>query len=421
MEIFVIVGLIILNGILSMSEIALVSARKSKLEAEAKKGGKAARKALKLTNDPNKFLSTVQIGITLTGILTGLFSGEKIIRDFEVLVRQVDALAPYSKGIANTSVVIVVTYLTLVFGELVPKRLGMSKAESISKLMASPMSFLSAITSPLVLLLSKSTSILVKFLKIKTEENKVTEDEIKAIVKEGFDGGEVQEVEHDIVARVFNLGDRDVDSIMTPRSDLVCLYISDNKTEIREKVIANMHNIYPVMSRDFGGILGIVSLKDLFGRIDSPDFSLEKLIVPAQFFPENQSVYKALEQFKQTKTKYGLVINEFGDIQGIVTLSDIMEALVGQVNEDNESEITPCDDSSFLVDGKCSFYNFLEYFDMEYLYAEHDYNTLSGLILAILEHLPETGEKLSWNKFHFEIIDMDGVRIDKVLVLHEKS
>ena len=421
MEIFVIVGLIILNGILSMSEIALVSARKSKLEAEAKKGGKAARKALKLTNDPNKFLSTVQIGITLTGILTGLFSGEKIIRDFEVLVRQVDALAPYSKGIANTSVVIVVTYLTLVFGELVPKRLGMSKAESISKLMASPMSFLSAITSPLVLLLSKSTSILVKFLKIKTEENKVTEDEIKAIVKEGFDGGEVQEVEHDIVARVFNLGDRDVDSIMTPRSDLVCLYISDNKTEIREKVIANMHNIYPVMSRDFGGILGIVSLKDLFGRIDSPDFSLEKLIVPAQFFPENQSVYKALEQFKQTKTKYGLVINEFGDIQGIVTLSDIMEALVGQVNEDNESEITPRDDGSFLVDGKCSFYNFLEYFDMEYLYAEHDYNTLSGLILAILEHLPETGEKLSWNKFHFEIIDMDGVRIDKVLVLHEKS
>jgi putative hemolysin len=400
-----------------MSEIALVSARKSKLETEAKKGGKAARKALKLTNDPNKFLSTVQIGITLTGILTGLFAGEKIIRDFESVVRQIDSLAPYSKGIANTSVVVIVTYLTLVFGELVPKRLGMSKAESVSKLMASPMSFLSAVTSPLVLLLSKSTSILVKFLKIKTEENKVTEDEIKAIVKEGFDGGEVQEVEHDIVERVFNLGDRDVDSIMTHRSDLVCLYISDNKTEIREKVIANMHNIYPVMSRDFGQVLGIVSLKDLFGRIDSPDFLLEKLIVPAQFFPENQSVYKALEQFKQTKTKYGLVINEFGDIQGIVTLSDIMEALVGQVSEDNESEIIPRDDSSFLVDGKCSFYNFLEYFDMEYLYAEHEYNTLSGLILAILEHLPETGEKLSWNKFSFEIIDMDGARIDKVLVI----
>ena len=418
MEIFIIVGLILLNGILSMSEIALVSARKARLELEAKRGNKSAQTALKLAGEPDRFLSTIQIGITLIGILTGLYSGEAFAYNLSEVVRHVPVLEPYALGLSKTVIVIIVTYLTLIMGELVPKRIGMGYAERVSMLVARPMFLLSKLALPFVWLLSKSTSFVIKITGIKAnEENKVTEEEIKAIVKEGFDGGEVQEVEQDIVERVFNLGDRNVGSIMTHRSDLVWLDVTDSIEKIREKVQENLFNIYPVASEKFDNIKGVVYLKDLFGRIDEPDFSLEQVIRPAQYLPENQSVYNALEQFKQARVKYGIVTDEFGGIQGIVTLKDIMEGLIGQVPElGEEAEITQRADGSWLVDGQYNFYDFLEYFDMGDFYAEHDYNTLSGLILEILERVPKTGETLNWLTFEFEIVDMDGARIDKVLV-----
>lgn len=418
MEIFIIIGLILLNGVLAMSEIALVSARKARLELEAKRGNKSAQTALKLAGEPDRFLSTIQIGITLIGILTGLYSGEAFAYNLAEVVRHVPVLEPYALGLSKTVIVIIVTYLTLIMGELVPKRIGMGYAERVSMLVAKPMYLLSKLASPFVWLLSKSTALTIKITGIKAnEDNKVTEEEIKAIVKEGFDGGEVQEVEQDIVERVFNLGDRNVGSIMTHRSDLVWLDVTDSIEKIREKVQENLYNIYPVASEKFDNIKGVVYLKDLFGRIDEPDFSLEEVIRPAQFLPENQSVYNALEQFKQARVKYGIVTDEFGGIQGIVTLKDIMEGLIGQVPEmGEEAEITQRADGTWLVDGQYNFYDFLEYFDMEDLYAEHDYNTLSGLILEILERVPKTGETLSWLTFQFEIVDMDGARIDKVLV-----
>lgn len=418
MEIFIIIGLILLNGILSMSEIALVSARKARLELDAKRGNKSAQTALKLAGEPDRFLSTIQIGITLIGILTGLYSGEAFAYNLAEVVRHVPVLEPYALGVSKTIIVIIVTYLILIMGELVPKRIGMGYAERVSMLVAKPMYFLSKLALPFVWLLSKSTSLVIKITGIKAnEENKVTEEEIKAIVKEGFDGGEVQEVEQDIVERVFNLGDRNVGSIMTHRSDLVWLDVTDSIEKIREKVQENLFNIYPVASEKFDNIKGVVYLKDLFGRIDEPDFSLEEVIRPAQYLPENQSVYNALEQFKEARVKYGIVTDEFGGIQGIVTLKDIMEGLIGQVPEvGEEAEIVQRADGSWLVDGQYNFYDFLEYFDMEDLYAEHDYNTLSGLILEILERVPKTGETLTWLTFEFEIVDMDGARIDKVLV-----
>lgn len=418
MEIFIIIGLILLNGILSMSEIALVSARKARLELDAKRGNKSAQTALKLAGEPDRFLSTIQIGITLIGILTGLYSGEAFAYNLAEVVRHVPVLEPYALGVSKTIIVIIVTYLTLIMGELVPKRIGMGYAERVSMLVAKPMYFLSKLALPFVWLLSKSTSLVIKITGIKAnEENKVTEEEIKAIVKERFDGGEVQEVEQDIVERVFNLGDRNVGSIMTHRSDLVWLDVTDSIEKIREKVQENLFNIYPVASEKFDNIKGVVYLKDLFGRIDEPDFSLEEVIRPAQYLPENQSVYNALEQFKEARVKYGIVTDEFGGIQGIVTLKDIMEGLIGQVPEvGEEAEIVQRADGSWLVDGQYNFYDFLEYFDMEDLYAEHDYNTLSGLILEILERVPKTGETLTWLTFEFEIVDMDGARIDKVLV-----
>jgi putative hemolysin len=403
-----------------MSEIALVSARKARLETLAKKGKKSARKAIKLAKEPDKFLSVIQIGITLTGILTGMFSGEAFADNLaEFFSSFVPVLESYAYMISKLIIVMIVTYLTLVLGELVPKRIGMGFAEQVAMFVAEPMAILSLITGPFVWILSKSTQAVVRLIGLSHagKNNKVTEEEIKAIVHEGYEEGEVQEVEQDIVERVFHLGDRTVGSIMTHRSDLVWIDMSDNIEKIQEKVKANLYNTYPVASGKFDNIKGVVFLKDLFGNIDSPTFSLSGVLRPAQFIQENMSVYRALEQFRKARVKYGIVTDEFGSVQGIVTLKDIINALIGEMHEvDDEPEIVKRKDGSVLVDGQYSFYSFLDYFDMEYLYEENDYNTLSGLILEVLERVPKTGDIFSWMNFDFEIIDMDGARIDKVLV-----
>ena len=418
MGIVILVCLLLLSGLLSMIEIALVSARKARLELEIKKGKKSAQKALDLANNPNKFMSTSQIGITSISIFTGLLSGELFINDLSTILSQSAWIEPYAFGISKTVIVVVTTYFSLVIGELVPKRIGMGFAEKVAVTMAHPTDILSKIVMPFVWLLSKSTNLVISLPGLnKMERNKVTEEDIKAIVKEGFDEGEVQEVEQDIVERVFTLGDRDVGSIMTHRSDLVWIDIKENPAKVREKVKNNLFNTYPVVSEKLDNIVGVVYLKDLFDKIDMPDFSLSQALRPAQFVPENQSVYNALEQFRKARVKYGIVADEFGGIQGIVTLNDILEALIGQVLEaDEELDIKECSDGSWLVDGQYSFYDFLAHFDMEYLYAENDFNTLSGLILDELERVPKTGDKLVWKNFEFEIIDMDKARIDQVLV-----
>ena len=407
-----------------MSEIALVSSRKARLETLAKKGKKSAQKALELSKEPDRFLSTIQIGITLIGILTGLFSGEAFADDLAVVLSKISSIEPYSYTLSKILIVIVVTYLTLVLGELVPKRIGMSFAEQVAMIFSKPMDFLSKIAAPFVWILSKSTKAVITMIGLGNagDNNKVTEEEIKAVVNEGFKGGEVQEVEQNIVERVFHLGDRTVGSIMTHRSELVYIDISDNIDIIRGKVKANLYNTYPVVSGKIDNIQGVLFLKELFGNIDTPDFSISEILRPTHFIQENMSVYNALEQFRQLHLKYGIVTDEFGGIQGIVTLKDIVDALIGELPEvGEEPEIIKRQDDSVLVDGQCSFYSFLEYFDMEDLYEENDYNTLSGLILDILERVPKTGDRFSWMNFDLEIIDMDGARIDKVLVKNRKD
>ena len=423
MEIVIIIGLILLNGVLSMSEIAMVSARKSRLEADVKKGSKSAKTALKLANAPDTFLSTIQIGITLIGILTGLYSGEVLAQNFGKVIAMIKPLETHAVAIAQTLIVIIVTYLTLIIGELVPKRIGMSASERVAKLVARPMNFLSKIALPFVWLLSKSTSATLKLLGINTQENnKVTEDEIKAIIQEGTDGGEIREVEQDIVERVFNLGDRNVGSIMTHRSEMVWLNVNYTKEQIEEIVKNNLFNTYPVADQNLDSIVGVVHLKDLFGRLDEEGFRLSKVLRAPQYIPENLSVYNALELMRTTGGRYGIVTDEFGSIEGIVTLKDIVRALIGSMPEiGEEQEIVAREDGSFLIDGQIPFYDFLAHFDMEDLYNEFNYNTLSGLILEELEHIPHTGEKLSWRNFDFEIVDMDAARIDKVLVSLKKS
>ena len=417
MEIVIIILLILLNGIFDMSEIALISARRSNLELRARQGNAGARRALRIIEDPDKFLSTIQIGITLIGILTGIYSGDALAAKFGRELALLGIPLRTATIAAQVTIVVIVTYLTLIFGELVPKRIGMAMAEKVSKAVARPMKALSLVAAPLVWLLSKSTALVTKAIGLKESENKVTEEEIKAIVREGMDTGEVQAVEHDIVERVSSLGDRDVDSIMTHRCELVWLDTNDSAEEILRKVCADMHDVYPVSDGRPDELAGAAHMKDLFGNIHRPDFRLSSILKPANCLPENQSVYEALEEFKRTNSAYGFIIDEFGDVLGIVTLRDMMEALVGEVpDEDEEAEMVRREDGSWLVDGQCSFYNFLEQFDREELYRDNEINTLCGLLLDELIHFPSTGESLSWNGFRFEIVDMDGARIDKVLV-----
>jgi putative hemolysin len=418
MEIIIIVFLILLNGLFSMSEIAVISARKTGLKNEADRGNKAAQRALSLSMHPNHFLSTVQVGITLIGILTGLYSGDVLSGKFSPVLENWGMEPKLAYSIAQIGIVIVVTYFSIVFGELVPKRIGLSAAEKIAKVMASPMNGLSFIAKPFVWLLSKSTTMVVNFLGIKEEDSKVTEEEIKSMIREGTEDGEVQQVEQDIMERVFSLGDRDLASIMTPRPDIEWIDVDMTKEEIKEVISNNPYSKFPVGKEDLDHIEGIVYVKDIFNHIDSPDFDIRNEMRPVQYFYENMEVYSALEQMKISHNHSALTIDEFGVVQGIVTLKDIMEAIVGEIPEAHEEpEIVKRQDGSYLVDGQCSFYNFLSYFKQGDLYPTNEYNTLGGLILEELGHIPRSGEMLQWKNFKLEVVDMDGARIDKVIVL----
>lgn len=408
-----------------MSEIALISARKNRLETASKKGNANAKAALDLANSPNEFLSTVQIGITLIGILTGIYSGDKITTDVQNFVASFESLKPYANSIAVGIVVVTLTFFSLVLGELLPKRIGLNYPESIAKAVAVPMKIVSKVTMPFIWLLTTSTDFLLKVLQIKpTADGKVTEEEIKAIIKEGTEGGEIQEIEHDIVERVFHIGDRKVNSLMTHRNSIVYLSYEDSVQEIKDKVLDELHSFYPVCEDNLDDVEGIVLLKDLFVSFEKGgEFDLKKITKEPVYFIEHTSAYKALENFKVSKVHYALVTDEHGVFQGIITLNDILEALVGDAADfyEDEFKIVAREDGSWLVDGHYSLHDFLTYFDMDDLIGDYEVTTVSGLIVTELGIIPKQGQKLIWNKLEFEVIDMDGVKIDKVLVTNIKN
>ncbi|WP_374539726.1 hemolysin family protein [Flavobacterium sp.] len=419
MEIVIIFLLILLNGLFSMSEIALISARKNRLETAAKKGNTSAKTALDLANSPNKFLSTVQIGITLIGILTGIYSGDKVTEDVKLFFEGYEITQPYAHSIAVGVVVVTLTFFSLVLGELLPKRIGLNYPEGIAKAVAVPMRIVSTVTAPFVWLLTASTDLILDVLKIKpTADGKVTEEEIKAIIKEGTEVGEVQEIEQDIVERVFHIGDRKVNSLMTHRKGVVYLSLDDTFDEIKEKVLGELHSIYPLCNENLDEVVGVVLLKDLFANLEKGDFNLVEIKQDPVYFIENTSAYKALENFKKSKVHYALITDEHGMFQGIITLNDILEALVGDAADfyDEEFQLVAREDGTWLVDGHYSLHDFLTYFDLDDLLNDYEVTTVSGLILTELGDIPKQGEKLIWNKLEFEVIDMDGVKIDKVLV-----
>lgn len=418
MELIIIALLILLNGLFSMAEIALVSARKLRLEAQANKGDKKAAEALKLANHPDHFLSTVQIGITLIGILTGLYSGEKITGDIVVFVEKFPVLAPYSKGIATTLVVILITYFSLVFGELIPKRIGLAAPERIAKFVAAPMRVVSWITFPFIWLLTQSTGLVSKLFNIKTDESLVTEEEIKAMINEGTEQGTLEETEQEIIERVFHLSDRNITSLMTHRSDIIWFSVTDTEETIREKILKDAHSVYPICEGELDNIKGVISLKDIYVNKDSIQF--KDLMRPALFVPENNTAFKVMEKFKESQLHSCFIVDEYGSVLGMITLKDILEAIIGDMpqHDDDEYEVIKREDGTYLVDGQLPFYDFLSYFDKtDWMNeGEQEFDTIAGLILHKLKRIPTVADTLGWNGFDFEIMDMDGHRIDKVLV-----
>lgn len=419
MEVVIILVLILLNGIFSMAEIALVSARKARLENSAKQGDEKAKVALKLANNPDTFLSTVQIGITLIGILTGLYSGKNLEDDIRLYLNTIPLLAPYSAGFATAIIVIGVTYFTLVLGELLPKRIGLANPEVIAKALAKPMYFISRVTFPFIWLLSRSTHALVKLFGLKRRsDNNVTEEEIKAIISEGTSSGAIEETEQEIIERVFHLGDRNITSLMTHRTDIVWLDISEDGESYKRKIRQAPHSVYPVCEGQIDHIKGIITIKDLYAAGNLA--VLRDVMKKPLFIPDNNSAYQVLEKFKETQVHAAFIVDEYGTFLGMITLNDILEAIVGDMPEvgADDYDMVKRDDGSYLIDAQIPFYDFLSEFEMEDMMAEfeQEFDTLAGFILHHLEHIPVTGEKLTWKHFTFEIVDMDAHRIDKILV-----
>jgi len=418
-EIFILLFLIFVNALFVMSEIALVSARKIRLESMAEKGDENARVALDLSQNPEVFLSTAQVGITLIAILTGVYSGERFGMKLTPYVEKISFLKPYAQTISITLVVIIVTLLSIIFGELIPKRIGLLQAERIARIVARPMKILSRFTHPLVWLLNIVTNVFFKIFNINTQKDvSVTEDEIKAIISEGTEQGTIEEAEQQIIQRVFHLGDRSITSLMTYRNDIVWFDVNDNEEKIREKIIQSPHSVYPICDGHIDNLKGVVSIKDLY---IADDYTLFKdLMKPALFVPDNVSAYQVLEKFKESKIHCCYIVDEYGSLLGMITLNDILEAIVGDIPEQNvdDYDIIERHDGTFLVDAQIPFYDFLSRFDKTDWINEKDqeFNTLAGFVLHHLEHIPVTGEKMEWRGFTFEIVDMDAQRIDKVLV-----
>lgn len=419
MELFIIFLLILLNGLFAMSEIALVSSRKFKLENDARRGNLKAREALRMAEHPSNFLSTVQIGITLIGILTGLYSGETIALQFTTYLQQWSWMQPYANEVAYVSVVAFVTFFSILLGELIPKRLGMIFPEPIAKVLAFPMSFLSRLAFPLVFLLSKSNDLLIRLLGIRSHEAAaMSEEEIISMVEESAKTGEITSTEKDILNRVFYLGDSKVSDIMTYRRDIVYLNVTEDLASIRVKVQEYKHSTYPVIDKNIDDVVGLVSIKSLFvGCADGQTPLMTDLVQTPYFIYENTPIYKLLEFFKTNKTHISLVVNEHGETQGIVSMNDLMNAMVGDVYDQHEESLSVFEreDGSWLIDSDIALYDFCQYFDLpiDDIKAER---SLPGIFINRLNKLPQLGDKVDLYGYVLEIIDMDGHQIDKILI-----
>lgn len=419
----IIIILIILNGLLSMSELAIVSSRKGKLQKMLNEGKKNAKIVMDLINDPNQFLSTIQIGITLIGVLTGAFGGATLS---EPLANVIAPYIPYATPISVFIVVIVTTYVSLVIGELVPKRIALNSPESVAIKVAKGMKILSKICGPLVTVLGASTNCVLKILRIQDDEtNTVTEEEIELMIEEGRVEGTIEKEEQDIIKRVFKLDDQKVDMIMTPRNDIVWIDLEDNDETNKNKIIESKRSIFPIAKGELDDFIGVVQAKDILSYIfKKENINLEEIVKDPLIVPENLESLELLKQFKENQeyVHMSLIVDEFGSLVGLITLNDLLEGIVGDIpgiDENSDPKALKREDESWLIDGRYNLDRFKELFNYSEEFPEEkedNYSTIAGFILSYIGKIPIEGEKFQWEKFCFEIMDMDGHQIDKILV-----
>ncbi|MFC0252115.1 hemolysin family protein [Massilia consociata] len=419
--------LILMNGVFAMSELALVSAKRMRLERRAEEGSHGARAALKLADDPSNFLSTVQVGITLIGIFNGAFGEASLASNLATHLQTVPVLAPYAREAATGLVVVFITIASIIFGELVPKRIAMRYPEAMATLIAQPLRLLSVIMSPFVKFLALSTNAIVRVLGIRqAKEEAPTEEDITGMIKEGADTGVFEKTEYDIVQRALRLDDQHLKSLMTPRVDLIILDLDDDRKTNLEILASHPFSRFPVCRGDRSHILGYVMARDLLaqavrtGTLEAID--LDGAVEELLYVPETISAMALLETFKKNRAELALIVDEYGDIQGMVTLSDVMSALVGDVtviDEEHDPDATQRPDGSWLLDGGVALDRFRDLLATDVEFPDEDnggYHTLAGFLLYQLGYIPKVADMVEWEGYRFEVMDMDGNRIDRIMV-----
>lgn len=415
-ELSILLLLLFIHSLLSMTETALLSLPRARLQGKVETD-RSARQILQLLENPNRFLSAVQIGITLTDLLMGALSGATIVIYLAQILQNVPLIATYSHTIALTLIVLVITFLSIVLGELVPKRLGLTYNERIARWSIGPMRLFLFLFAPLVRFLGASTDLLLRLLGIRTEEiQAVSEEEIRVLLDQGTQAGVFEESEQEMVSGVFQLHDQRVYSLMTPRSEIVWLDIQDPLEEIKRKIAENPFSRFPVCRDDLDNVLGIVKTRDLLiPLLEGRPIRLEECIQPVAFVPETTLASRALEIFRESNREMLLVVNEFGSVQGLITLNDLLSEIVGDLSGE-EAQAVQRQDGSWLLDGMLPVDDFKEIFNIPHLPQEEEYETLGGFLMTMLGRIPQVADRLEWQNLRFEVMDMDGRRVDKVLV-----
>ncbi len=427
MDVAILVALVAVNALFAMAEVALLTAKRSKLQKMVESGDRQAAAALELGEDPNRFLSTVQVGITTIGILNGVVAESALSAPVAVWLEQIGVSDTTSGWLASTLIVFIITYASIVLGELVPKRIGQSNPEPIARLVARPMLTLARIARPLVRLLSGSTQILLRLLGVRNSVNQiVTEEEIHALLEEGSDAGIIEHSEHQMVRNVFRLDDRQITSLMVPKSDIIYLDLDAPLSENLQRIQESEHSRFPVCKAGFDEVLGIINAKVLLAqtlRGENPDFRSD--LQPAVFVPESLTGMEQLEHFKSSGVQMAFVIDEYGEIQGIITLQDLIEAIAGEFKPDDHEDAwaIPRQDGSWLLDGIIPVPELKDCLKLKMLPEEDKgrYNTLSGMLMLLMGRIPSAGEIVDWDCWRFEVVDMDGKRIDKVIASRNES
>ena len=414
-DLLVIALLLFVNGILAMSETALLSVRKARLQHRVNEGDRRAQTALQLIEHPNRFLSTIQIGITLIDVLVGAIGGAAVATFLGGLISKVAVLEPYSEAISLFFIVVVITYFSIVFGELVPKRIAIQNAERVATAAAGPMLIIAKLVSPFVYVLGGSTDLILHLLRIKhTEAPPFTEEELLVQLDQGTRAGVFEESEQDMVEGVFSLSDQRVNALMTPRNEIIWLDVNDTAAEIRRKVEESPFSRFPVGDDSLDSLVGIVKAKDLLLADLKNGKQLKEIARPPLYVPETAFGSRALEILKEAKREMVLVVDEFGVVQGLLTLADILEEIVGAF--EGEPQATQRQDGSWLLDGMLPNDEFKEIFNLRRLPDEEEYETLGGFVMLHLGRIPQAADLFVWNGLRFEVMDMDGKRVDKILV-----